>query len=767
MKKNRAVSYRGGLIFSLLWLAAGAVFPASAEVLASPLQAPGPTLTVDVAASRHAISPYIYGLNNYGTNPADFNSFMQELKLPVDRWGGNLNSRYNWQSDTTNHGSDFFFENDSVTGADAIVANDRVYKAQSIITVPTIGYVAKNGSQDSCGFSVAKYGAQQMIDAPFHPDCGNGVKPDNSKVVGNDPLDTSIAITPNFIRPWIAHLTNLYGTAANGGVMFYELDNEPSDWFETHRDVHPGRLTYDELKAYTIQYAPAIKAMDPTAKTLGPSNFGYFVYADSRVPGDKAAHGNIGFSEWYLQQMQAYETANGVRILDYFDQHYYPAQNGVALAPAGDAATQQLRLRSTRSLWDPSYIDESYIGTDLLDPPIQLIPTFRKWIADNYPGTKTAITEYNFGGVEDINGALTQADVLGIFGREQLDLATIWQPPSSRQPAAYAFRAFRNYDGAGSAFGDMAVLSTSSDSNQGQLPVYAAVRTLDNTLTLVIINKTNNDLTSPLNLSNFNPAASGKVFRYSAVNLNAIVPQPAQAVSRGGFTATYPANSITIMEIAQAAAQANPVPSLSTLNPDFMMAGDPAFTLTVNGSNFVSSAKVLWNDTERPTTFINSSQLTAQISANDISVSGTYLVKVFNPAPGGGTSGPLSFMVVPKPVPNNIVKSPTDDGSGNDPLSLSGKIKSVPPGSTIGFQVQGNTITLSGLLPPLPNGVNLMATCTTPITINALSSPAGPVLTLSGTNALEGLTIKHSGGTSIKVPRSSRGMFKCIKVQIS
>src|SRR5204863_2203380 len=118
------------------------------------------------------------------------------------------------------------------------------------------------------------------------------------------------------------------------------------------------------------------------------------------------------------------------------DLHFYP-QDGEALVPAGDAVLQAVRLRSTRSLWDPTYTDESWIADT-----VRLIPRMREWVANNYPGTKLAITEYNWGGLEDINGALAQADILGIFGREGLDLATIWDPPSFSQPGAFAFRMY-------------------------------------------------------------------------------------------------------------------------------------------------------------------------------------------------------------------------------------------------------------------------------------------------------------------------------------
>lgn len=522
------------------------------------LTATGPNLSVNVLGQRHSISPDIYGMNANEISATDFVSLMQNLHIPVERWGGNTASRYNWQTNSFNSGLDWYFEGNPNTGknpangqpseSDEMITRDQANGAKSIITIPMIGYVSKSRTDHLCGFSIAKYGAQQDNNWEWAPDCGNGVRPNGSLITTNDPFDTSIAVGPAFMKSWISNMIGKFGTAANGGVKIYQLDNEPSDWYETHRDVHPGQLTYDELRNRTYDYASAIKEADPSAQTLGPSNFGWYVYDDSQVTGDKAAHNNVGFSEWYLQQMKLYEQQHGVRLLDYFDQHYYPAQPGVTLSGAGNASTQALRLRSTRSLWDPTYYDESWIQ-DAGYGPIQILPKFHQWIDNNYPGTKIAITEYNWGGLESINGALAQADVLGIFGRERVDLATLWSPPTGTQPGAYAFRIYRNYDGQGSMYGDTWVQASSTD--QGSLAVYAAQRSSDNAVTLVVINKTSNSLTSSLSLSNFQPLGQAKVYRYSSANLNAIVRQSDQVVSASGFQATYPANSITLVVLAK------------------------------------------------------------------------------------------------------------------------------------------------------------------------------------------------------------------------
>jgi hypothetical protein len=521
----------------------------------SPVQAgSGPVLSINAAAGRHAISDDIYGMNF-----AD-EALAAELRLPVNRRGGNSTTRYNWQNDTYNTGSDWYFENipennsntsalPNGSAADRFVEQNRRTGTRSILTIPLIGWVAKRRRSShpyDCGFKVSKYGLQDSVDS-WDSDCGNGVH-SSINLAGNDPADTSVATTTVFVSEWITHLTGRYGSATNGSATYYNLDNEPMLWNSTHRDIHPTPTSYDELRDRTVLYAPAIKAADPAAQTLGPVLWGWCAYFYSAKDNcgasteDYRAHGNTYFVPWYLQQMQAYQTMNGVRILDYLDLHYYPQSSGVSLSTAGDAATQALRLNSTRSLWDPTYVDQSWINDT-----VRLIPRMRDWVSGNYPGTKLAITEYNWGGLESINGALAQADILGIFGREGLDLATIWGPPGSAEPGAFAFRIFRNYDGAGHGFGETGVQAVSG--NQGSLAVYAAQRSIDTALTVVIINKGGASLTSSITLAGFPLPDNAAVYRYSTANLTGIEHLADQPLTAGGFSGTFPASSITLLEI--------------------------------------------------------------------------------------------------------------------------------------------------------------------------------------------------------------------------
>ncbi|NJL28427.1 MAG: endoglucanase, partial [Thermoanaerobaculia bacterium] len=167
----------------------------------------------------------------------------------------------------------------------------------------------------------------------------------------------------------------------------------------------------------------------------------------------------MALTAWYLQQVCAYQQQHGVRLVDYLDVHYYP-QGGVdGLGdPGEDAATAAKRMRSLRELWDPSWVAESWIGDT-----VQLIPRLRGWIDQNCPGLGLAITEYSWGSDDGPSGALAQAEVLAIFGREGVDIATRWVAPEPGTRTVDAFRLFLDYDGAGGRVDGTSVRATSGD----------------------------------------------------------------------------------------------------------------------------------------------------------------------------------------------------------------------------------------------------------------------------------------------------------------
>jgi hypothetical protein len=275
--------------------------------------------------------------------------------------------------------------------------------------------------------------------------------------------------------------------------------------------------------------------------------------------------------EYYLQQMNSASALYGIRLLDYLDIHAYVAAtyNGssVGLTTAGDTGEQQARMNSTRALWDSTYTDPNFPQPNYSANPSsqsctvplqapQLIPMLQGWVANDYPGTKISIDEYNFGGTESINGAITQADVLGIFGKYGLDMGVFWPTGtySSQVPGNMAFEIYRNYDGNKSTFGDQELNSTTGD--QSKLAIYAASRISDSALTIVVINKTYGSLSDTLSISNLTSTApAAHVYQYSNANLNAIIAQPDNNITAGSGTnpstigATFPAQSITLFVI--------------------------------------------------------------------------------------------------------------------------------------------------------------------------------------------------------------------------
>jgi hypothetical protein len=436
------------------------------------LQRRSGVVQVDPEADRHPVSPLVYGIN-LGDAPGQ-----AKMRYPVRRWGGNHTSRYAWDNDTSNRAIDWYFENipeDNAqpealphgSSADRFVDETYERGGEPLVTVPMLGWVAKD-RQVRWGFSVQKYGAQSGNDCQSgRCDAGNGTKGGGGHVTGNDPHDTSKAVGPDYVVDWKRHIESRTGTAADGGVRFFALDNELTLWPETHRDLHPGKVSYAEIWERTRDYAAALKEQDRDVEIFGPIAWGWCAYHGSsgECAGgpDRTAHGD--FIPWYLSQICDYQDAHGVRLVDYLTVHYYP-QSGVYRPARETGEVEELRLRAPQSLYDSGYVDESWINQS-----IELVPRLEKWVADYCPGLKTAITEYNFGGEDTTSGAIAQAEAMAIFGREGLDLATRWTMPKAGTKVEDAFALYRNYDGAGSTVAGDSVRAESFD--RGKVPAYA------------------------------------------------------------------------------------------------------------------------------------------------------------------------------------------------------------------------------------------------------------------------------------------------------
>ena len=572
MKLNRSIA-------AILCLLLGTI---SLRLWIGNAQGPSTTIAIDAAALRHPINPNIYGVAFATT------AQLTDLNSPLNRSGGNATSQYNWQCNCDNRGSDWYFESlddgSSTAGKanDDFIADSKAAGAQAMLTIPTIGWVAKLGPNRGklSSFSIAKYGPQKANDWQWFPDAGNGVRSsDNQFVTGNDPNDANIPADSQFQSGWMQHLVGKWSAASNGGLRYYLMDNEPSLWQETHRDVHPTGPTMNEIKNDIIDYGAKVKAMDPSALVVGPEEWGWpgYFYSgfDQQWAGqhnnwnpaafpDRTAHSGADYLPWVLDQLHQHDVQTGQRSLDVFTVHWYP-QGSQALNLPGEAFSNdvssqmsQLRNRSTRSLWDPNYTDESWINRKAY-----VIARIRGWVNQYYPGLQTGITEYNWGAEGYINGATAQADVYGIFGREGLDMATRWTTPSASTPTYKAMKMYRNYDGNKSTFGDISVSDNVPDPDT--LASFAAIRSSDGALTVMIINKSlSNSTLANVSLSNF--SGSGLAQAWQLTSANAITRLSDINFGGSNLNLTVPAQSITLLVIAAAVPTPTPTPT-STPSP--------------------------------------------------------------------------------------------------------------------------------------------------------------------------------------------------------
>jgi hypothetical protein len=510
---------------------------------------PAAVVMVDAAGNRHAISPLIYG-----ANWAD-RATLRDLNLAINRRGGNATSTYNWRINATNRSGDWYFESladsDGATpGAapDAFIIATKAAGAEPMITIPMMDWIAKLGPNRSglASFSIAKYGAQTSHD-PWFADAGNGVRAsDGAHVTGNDPNDAYVPNSSSVQKEWVAHLVSKFGGSSAAGVKYYIMDNEHGVWPAQHRDLMAQGPTMDAIRDKMIEYAGMVKDLDPSAQIVGPEEWGWPNYFkspyDTSVGGnfDQAHHGGMDYMPWLLSRMKANQDATGKRLLDVFSLHYYPQYNEFSQGDAS-AAAQLKRNECTRDLWDSNYVSSSWIGSS-----VHLIPRMKAWINTYYPGTKLGITEYSWGAEGHISGAIAEADVLGIFGREGVDLATFWGGLTGNAPIRQAFKIYRNYDGARSTFGDTSVAATVA--NPDNVSAFAAQRGSDGSLTVMVVCKYLSAVTPiTVRLSNFKARGTTQVWQLTSANT--IDRLPDATVGNGGVLFNAPAQSVTLLVI--------------------------------------------------------------------------------------------------------------------------------------------------------------------------------------------------------------------------
>ncbi|HEX6398003.1 MAG TPA: glycoside hydrolase family 44 protein [Steroidobacteraceae bacterium] len=533
----------------------------SAFAIDAPPTTPAVTFSIDSSRDVHPISRFIYGMN--GWDPAG-----RPKNLTLSRSGGNRMTAYNWENNACNAGSDYQNQNDDFLGGgntpNGAVAPGleaaRAAGAATIVTMPLIGYVAadKNGGGDVAG--TAANPAPNYLATRF--------KQSKPRKGG------AFAVTPDTTDPFVyqdeyVHFLDdrypgAFGAANN--PIWISLDNEPDLWQHTHARLrgdsttfdtsqqHGTTATYAEMVQRTTDYADAAKDVNPAALVFGPVNYGWQGMIRFQ---DAADAGNRDFLEFYLAQMKSAETATGHRLVDVLDVHWYPEARGTCIGnpmdgcriteEATDAAVVAARKQAPRSLWDGTYTENSWIAQFSTNGPIRLLPRLEDKIAAHYPGTRLAITEYNYGAANHISGAIAQADALGVFGREGLYAATLWRLVSNNNFIYGAFEMFRNFDGASGSFGDTSIRASTSD--VANATVYASVDDGNpDRMVIVCINKADSDTTAAFAITHAVQFHTAGVYQLTAASPQGQPQARADvAVANSGFQYTLPANSVVTL----------------------------------------------------------------------------------------------------------------------------------------------------------------------------------------------------------------------------
>jgi hypothetical protein len=512
------------------------------------------TIAIDSTLDVRAISRFIYGMN--GWDPSS-----RPANLTLSRSGGNRMTAYNWETNASNAGADYFNQNDDFLGGGntpngavgpGIVAA-RNAGAGIVVTMPTIGYVAadKLGNLDVA--NTPNYLSVRFHQSPARKNAAFTLSPN---------LGDAFVYQDEYVN-----FLNLTYPAAFGHAttpVFLSLDNEPDLWQHTHARLRgDGNVntqaglnpTYAEIVQRSIDYADAAKDVNSSAMIFGPVNYGW---QGMRRFQDAADHMNRDFLEFYLAQMAAAQATSGRRLLDVLDVHWYPEARGACAANPMDGCritdedidpgVLDARKQAPRSLWDTTYQESSWILDTLPngDKPIRLLPRLEAKIAANYPNTLLAITEYNYGAANHISGAIAQADVLGIFGREGLFAANLWRLVGNNSFIYGAFEIFRNYDGANGTFGDTSIRATNTDVVNAS--VYASINSGDDArMVLVAINKADSARTAGIAVTHTAQFHTAQVYMLTSANP---VPQRQADINitlTNAFQYSMPANSVTTL----------------------------------------------------------------------------------------------------------------------------------------------------------------------------------------------------------------------------
>jgi len=545
----------------------------SSEVSAVPVSGATPDVTITVdPAQNHPISPYIYGINFYsGIANAP-------KQLAFDRQGGNRWTAYNWINNSSNAGSDYHYENDNYLcngscnagiPAEAVrlfIQGDQANGLASLVTLQMQG----NVSVDTTVVQVPPPFPNLTYFRPTVDKKSTATSAPFTTMPPAAAVDNSVYLDEfawNLDQDFLSQ--NIFGPSPMHPT-FISLDNEPDLWSSTHAEIQGStNVSTAAFITKTVSLSTALKDLSKNAQTptghlsnlmiFGPVNYGFNgIYSWQGDPTlSPTPTGADWFADKYLAGIKAASTTYGKPLVDVYDFHWYSeATDGTTrvinmTSPTLTDPQVQAIVQSPRSLWDSTFIEDSWITNSVLHSPINILGRLQTKIATANPGMKIAITEYENGGFNHIAGTIAQADNLGIFGSMGLFAANFWPPNGTYSYTIAGFLAFRDFDGAGGNFGDTSLLSTSN--NVGSVVIYASSdSTKPGRVVFVAINRSSSAKVTDITGQALTGAAHlFQMTAASGTSQSVVQPVSAGVLNVGGssLVITLPAYSVTTIDV--------------------------------------------------------------------------------------------------------------------------------------------------------------------------------------------------------------------------
>lgn len=395
-------------------------------------------------AGVRPVNPLVFGTNDLGTMGGGVDSVTldRDAGVTLRRLGGNAVSTYNWSNGCNNFGKDWrhanmlgvtgYYIGDEAARRAPLSAPAAVHEralavgARSLVQVPIGDYVAA----DADGVVTPE---ERAPSPRWTAVSWRGSKPSS---------EGTVVDMPRLLEQLVARC----GRAADGGVYAYALDNEPALWHETHPRAHPKRMPIGRFLERATTAAARIKAIDPSARVIGPSFWGSTAMVDFHdAPDWRGGRGYADMVSMYLDAFRVASARAGVRLLDHLDIHWYAFSDAGNLHDTRDPALASAVLDAPRTLDEPGFIERSWVGRSLgrtatAGLTLPILPSLRRLIERWYPGTGLAVTEFNYGLLAE--SALATADALARFVREGVEMAALWG--RLEPPLVEAYRLFRD-----------------------------------------------------------------------------------------------------------------------------------------------------------------------------------------------------------------------------------------------------------------------------------------------------------------------------------